>query len=110
MRRHPERTRNPDPPVTGARASAAAAELSEPSRALAALLGSFQIESAAAAPRPRPEVASVADPARQGARPRRPEAGSAANGPAGPTAGRSGIPLRPEEVIPMDGEPGFADF
>ena len=78
--------------------SSAAAELAGQSQELATLVRTFQLERVAVAREPRP--------AASGARPARPRAAAATNG----ANGHAGIALRPEEIIPMDDEPGLAGF
>jgi methyl-accepting chemotaxis protein len=80
--------------------SSAAAELSGQSEELAAMVGTFQLESGMAlAKRP----ATVALAAARG--PHQPSAARRNGG-----SGQNGIPLRPEEVIPMEGDPQFKEF
>ena len=93
-------------------ASSAAAELSGQSEELAAMVGSFQVEGAsAAARRPvapaayKPAAKAVAKAVAKPAVKARP-----ANGQASRKNGHSGIILRPEEIIPMDGDPAFQEF
>jgi methyl-accepting chemotaxis protein len=84
--------------------SSAAQELSGQSEELAAMVGTFQLSRAAQAP---PRTTSAArSPAF--AQVRRKEAARGVSGR--PGHGPTAIPLRPEEVIPLDGDPALAEF
>jgi len=75
--------------------SSAAEELNSQSEELAAMVGSFRIQRASSQ-----RVQAKAAPRKPA--PRR----GAANG----QSGHSGIPLRPEEIIPLEGEAPYRDF
>ncbi len=76
--------------------SSAAAELSGQSEELAAMVGLFQLEGIVATRKP-------ATPARALDRPAKRSSSTRKNG-------QAGIALRPDEVIPMDGEATFKEF
>jgi methyl-accepting chemotaxis protein len=77
--------------------SSAARELSAQSEELAAMVGSFEIQRTAPGPASRPPAA------RDEPRRRKPDRN-------GERKGAPGIHVRPEEVIPMEGDPTFPDF
>jgi hypothetical protein len=83
--------------------SAAAAELSGQSSDLKALVGTFRLEHREGADRDArpPPAAYAAVPAA------RPLAARKGNGR---TSGMTAMGLRPEEIIPLDGEGSFKDF
>jgi methyl-accepting chemotaxis protein len=87
--------------------SSAAAELSGQSEELAAMIGTFQLERGSA---PAKAVAPAPAPARKPGRAGRVPAAARAPHTANGQAHGSGIPLRPEDVIPMDGDPAFKAF
>ncbi len=81
--------------------SSAAAELSGQSEELAAMVQTFQLDRMASGPS-RPVVAH-----RVAARP--PVKALSPSAPA-KRNGQTGIVLRPEEIIPLDGDPQFKEF
>jgi methyl-accepting chemotaxis protein len=76
-------------------ASSAAEELSSQSEELAAMVGSFKIQRATSAARRPAALAAPRKPA-----PRKPNGQN----------GHSGIPVKPEDVIPMEGDLSFREF
>jgi methyl-accepting chemotaxis protein len=77
--------------------SSAAAELSGQSEELAAMVGAFQLERGGGA-------------ARHDAAGQRPARKPAASAPRKARNGHGGIPLRPEEVFPLQGDPQLKEF
>ncbi len=88
--------------TSSSQSSSTAEELSSQAEELAAMVGSFRIRSpgAAAPPAPRGPVFPAAGAAAS-ARPAR------VNGSAN---GKPEVPLRPEQIIPLEGDPGFGEF
>jgi methyl-accepting chemotaxis protein len=80
--------------------SSAAEELNSQAEELSSMVGSFRIERAPGAGRPAQARKMAAAPGKP-----RHANGKQANG-----KHANGIPLRPEEIIPMDGDPSFKEF
>ncbi len=87
-------------------ASSAAAELSGQSEELAAMVGTFQLVGERTV-RPSATVANIKF---QAAAPKKRPAGSATAFQKPKARTNGAIALRPEEVIPMDGDPTFKEF
>ena len=87
--------------------SAAAAELSGQSSDLQSLVQTFRLERRA---RPAGQEAPVGIPLSPPPAPRSAPRARPAARPASPTSGLQAMGLKPEEVIPLDGDPDFRDF